>query len=139
MWSYIWPILLIVASNTFYQICAKSTPAAVNPYISLTVTYLVGALITAILFFVTRQDSLNTELSKMNWTAFVLGISIVGLEAGNIFMYRAGWKLGIGTLTSTILLAFVMLAVGYLFYSQKITAKQLIGVVVCCAGLYLLN
>ncbi len=139
MWSYIWPILLIVASNSFYQICAKSTPAEVNPYASLTVTYLAGALITAILFFATKQASVGAELGKMNWTAYVLAISIVGLEAGNIFMYRAGWKLGIGTLTSTILLAFVMLVVGYLFYSQKITAKQLIGVIICCAGLYLMN
>ena len=44
MLSYIWPIALVVLANTFYQICAKATPEAMNPLASLTVTYTIAAL-----------------------------------------------------------------------------------------------
>ena len=43
MFSYVWPMALEVLSNTAYQICAKSVPEGMNPFASLTVTYLVGA------------------------------------------------------------------------------------------------
>ena len=44
MISYVWPIALVVFSNTLYQICAKEVPAGMNAFASLTVTYLVGAV-----------------------------------------------------------------------------------------------
>lgn len=48
MFSYIWPIALVVASNTLYQICAKSVPEDMNPFASIIVTYLVAAAICLI-------------------------------------------------------------------------------------------
>ena len=36
--SYIWPLILVVASNTVYHICAKSLPESVDPLASLTVS-----------------------------------------------------------------------------------------------------
>ena len=38
-----WPIVLIVVSNIFYNICSKSTPTGLNPFAALTVTYVIGA------------------------------------------------------------------------------------------------
>ena len=38
--SMIWPIALIVFSNIFYNICAKETPAGINPFAALSVTTL---------------------------------------------------------------------------------------------------
>ena len=32
MLSYIWPIALVVFSNTVYQVCAKSMPPSINPW-----------------------------------------------------------------------------------------------------------
>ena len=42
MFSYVWPIALVVFANTLYQICAKSVPQDLNPFASLTVTYAVS-------------------------------------------------------------------------------------------------
>ena len=50
MLAYIWPIALAVFANTLYQICAKSVPSDLDPFASLTVTYLVGALASFILY-----------------------------------------------------------------------------------------
>ena len=56
MFAYVWSIALVVLSNVVYQICAKSVPAAINPFASLTVTYLVGAAASCILFFVLGKE-----------------------------------------------------------------------------------
>ena len=100
MFAYIWPIALAVLSNVLYHICAKSVPESVNPLASLTVTYLVAAAASAILYFVlNRGGNLLKEYEKLNWTPFVLGVVIVGLEAGFLYAYKAGWQVSNGTMT----------------------------------------
>lgn len=32
MWSMIYPIMIIVASNVMYNVCQKSMPSKVNPF-----------------------------------------------------------------------------------------------------------
>ena len=106
MLSYIWPIALIVLSNTLYQICAKSVPEGMNPFASLTVTYLVAALASGILYFaIGPRTGLLKEYSKLNWAPFVLGIVIVGLEAGYIFAFKAGWQVSTAQVVQAAILA----------------------------------
>lgn len=46
-----------------------------------------------ILFFAFGEEkNLIKELAKLNWAPFVLGLVIVGLEAGWIYAYKAGWQ-----------------------------------------------
>ena len=52
MFQYYLPVLLIVGSNVFYHICAKSIPGQLNPMVGLIVTYLVGAVLAIILFYI---------------------------------------------------------------------------------------
>ena len=110
MLSYLWPIALIVFSNTLYQVCAKSVPEGMNPFASLTVTYLVGALLSGILYFALGNGgNLLNEYSKMNWAPVVLGLVIVGLEAGYIFAFKAGWQVSTAQVVQAALLAGVLL------------------------------
>lgn len=93
MFSYIWPIALVVLSNVVYQICSKSVPSSINPLASLTVTYLVSALTCGILYYVLNKDAnLLREYHQLNWASFVLGAVIIGLEVGFMYAYRAGWQ-----------------------------------------------
>ena len=57
MFSYIWPVALVVISNTLYQVCAKSVPEGMNPLASLTVTYLIGAVVSCALYYVLNRDA----------------------------------------------------------------------------------
>ena len=138
--SMVWPIALIVISNIFYNVCTKSTPEGLDPFASLTVTYLVGALAAAVMYFILhRGGNLFAEYTKINWSVWVLGLSIVGLEAGNIYMYKAGWTLGTGQIVHSALLALCLIVIGVLFYKEQISATKIVGAVVCLAGLYLIN
>lgn len=92
MFQYIWPLGLVVLSNVFYQICAKEVPEKMNPLASLTFTYLVGAVVSLILFYIMNKDaSILKEYQKMNWAPWILGVVIVGLEVGYIYAYKAGF------------------------------------------------
>ena len=140
MWNMIWPILLVVGANTFYNISTKSMPGKVNAFASLSVTYLTCFVLSVIMFYATSsQKNLLTEISKVNWTSFVLGLSVVALEFGYISIYRAGWKVSAGSLVANISLACVLLFVGLLLYKVTISLRQVVGIGVCAAGLLLIN
>lgn len=140
MFAYIWPLALVILSNVFYQICTKSVPKDMNPFASVTVTYLVGAVVSIILFFALGEEkNFVKELTKLNWAPFVLGLVIVGLEAGWIYAYKAGWQVSVGFIVQSSVLAVILLAVGYFAYHEALTWNKIVGVVVCLIGLVFLN
>ncbi len=140
MVSYVWPIALVVFSNTLYQICAKEVPGGVNAFATLTVTYLVGALASGVLFFVTGNGaSLWQEYGRLNWASFLLGLVIVGLEAGWIYAYKAGWPVSTAFIVQSAILAGFLLLAGYLLYHEPLAWNKIAGVVICLIGLYVIN
>ena len=139
MWHMIWPILVVVAANTIYNISTKSTPANINSFASLSLSYAIGAVCSLAMFFLTSENkNLFAELQKTNWTSFALGISIVALEFGYICIYRAGWKVSVASLVANISLACVLLIVGILLYKETISVRQVIGIAFSVIGLILI-
>ncbi len=140
MLAYLWPLILIVTANTAYQICAKSVPQNIDPYLSLIITYLMAALGSAVLFFTMSRDvNVLTELGKLNWASFVFGLVLVGLEVGFIFAYRAGWQVSTLSIVQSAFLAITLIVVGFLLYKESITWSKVIGVVIVLVGLYFIN
>ena len=140
MVSYIWPIALVVLSNTVYQICAKSVPGGMNPFATLTVTYVVGAIASGVLYFALGDGgNLLQEYAKLNWAPFVLGLVIVGLEVGWIYAYKAGWQVSTAAIVQSSFLAIALIFVGYLLYHEALTWNKLVGVAICLIGLIFIN
>ena len=123
MFSYIWPIALVILSNTLYQVCAKSVPEGMNPLASLTITYLIGAVLSCALYYILNRDAnLFREIRLTNWAPIVLGIVIVGLEVGFIYAFRAGWQVSVAQIVSSAVVAVMMIFVGYLLYHEAVSA-----------------
>ncbi len=140
MLSYIWPIALVIFSNVLYQICAKSVPEDLDPFASLTVTYLVSAAASAVLFLAfNKNTSLIKEYCKLNWSSFVLGIVIIGLEVGWIYAYKAGWQVSTGFIVHSAFLAIILIFVGYYLYHEALTWNKILGVIICLVGLGFIN
>lgn len=138
--SLYWPIILAVCADIVYQVSAKSTPETLNPFASLTITYLIGAAISFVIFFITSGGgSFIAELKQINWSAFALGLAIVGLEAGSIYMYKVGWNMNTGYLVKSIILAIALIVVGYLLYKEQVSGTKIAGIAVCLLGLFLIN
>ncbi|MBQ7579965.1 MAG: EamA family transporter [Clostridia bacterium] len=140
MWNMLYPILIIVVSNILYNVCAKQTPGEINAFATLSITYLVAAIVSFVSFFVSaRGKNIFAEFSKTNWTTFVLGIVIIGLELGYVLAYRNGWKMNTVSVTANIALAVALIFVAAIFYKESITLKQIAGVVLCAGGLVLIS
>ena len=140
MFNYIWPIGLVVLSNVFYQICAKEVPSKMDPFASLTVTYIVGAVFSFLMFHVlNRNASILQEYHKLNWAPFVLGLVLVGLEVGFIYAYRAGWSVSTAAVVQSAFLAVILIFIGALLYKEAITMTKVAGVLICLIGLYFIN
>lgn len=140
MFSYLWPIGLVVLSNVFYQICTKSVPSEMDPFASLTVTYLIGAAVSTILYFALNRDgNLLREYSRLNWAPIVLGLTIVGLELGFIYAYKAGWPVSTASIVQSAFLTVALVLVGMLLYHEALTRNKILGILICLIGLVFLN
>ena len=135
-----WPILLVVVADIAYQICAKSIPPTIHPLASLSVTYAVGALVSVTLYFLlNRGGNLVREYAHLNWTAFALGVALVGLEFGSIYIYKVGWAVSTGPLVKNICVMVAMVLLGALVYREAITPTKLLGIIICLIGVSLIN
>ena len=140
MFSYIWPIALAILSNVLYHICAKTTPEGIHPFASLTATYLTGAVLSAVLYYVLApQPNLVKECSRLNWAPFALGIVIVGLEGGWLYAYKAGWQVNTGFIVQSAFVSVLLLFVGYFLYREALSWNKLLGTAICLLGLVFIN
>jgi len=146
--AYYFPVILIIGSNVLYHVCAKGVPLQMNPMVSLMITYLVAGALTLAMFFLMPQlfmpdkkvdFSLINQVKQANWAPYLLGFVIVGLELGNILMYRAGWNISLGSLVCNISLAILLILIGIFFYKEIITASQSFGIGLCIVGLIFIN
>lgn len=67
------------------------------------------------------------------------GVALVGLEAGFIYAYKAGWQVGTLSVTQSAILTAILLLVGFFLYGEPLTANRPVGVAVCLFGLCLIN
>lgn len=139
MLNYIWPIALVLVSNTFYQICTKGVPSSVSPFASLTITYAVGMVVAAVMHYATYRSSIIKEITNVNWTSYILGVVIVGLEVGWIYAYKAGWQVSTGNIVSSALLAVILIFVGLFLYKEQISWNKIVGIAICLVGLVFIN
>ncbi len=134
------PVAVVVLSNTVYHICSKSVPGDADPFAALSVTYAVGTVASLLLYFITQKGgSLLQEYRHLNWSSFVLGLAIIGLEAGFLWMYRTGWNISTGQIVSSAVLAVVLVFIGCLLYREALTLSRVAGIAVCIAGIYLIS
>lgn len=75
--NYYLPLISVIIANVFYHNVAKCQPANANPYLSLTISYLVSMFICFLLFCL-NNGSLKNDIINLNWTSFFLGLALVG-------------------------------------------------------------
>ena len=138
--TMLWPIMLAVGADIVYQICAKSPPAKMNPLAALAGTYVVSAGTAVAGYLVLHRGSgLMQEYTHLNWPPFVLGIALVGLEVGSIYMYRVGWNVNNGYMMQSICIMIALVFVGLLLYHETLTPRKIIGIIICLIGVVFIN
>ncbi|MDX9990567.1 MAG: EamA family transporter [Anaerolineales bacterium] len=130
---------LAILASTLYHVFQKNTPGDVNPALSLLVTYATAAVATLGLLVFYPPQNLGQDLAKLNWASYALGLGIVGLELGILLAYRAGWQISLLGLVVNIAAALLLLPVGLIFFREKLTPLNLLGIGLCILGLILVN
>ena len=138
--GYVTPIIILIVSNVAYNMCSKNAPESISPLAMMVVVYAIAAITSGILYHVIEASpNLLGEYHHLNWASFLMGIFVVGLEVGNIYMYKVGWQVSVGFMLSSTLVALALFVIGVLIYKEAITVTKVAGVVVCLVGLYLIN
>ena len=137
MFSTWWPLLLVVLSSVGYQVGLKEVSDVGDPMASLMVTYLAASVVSFVIYFFQSlgKESFFRGVLTVNASAIGLGLSIVGIEVGTLFMYRAGWAVNVAFVVANSLIVAALMLTGFLLYKEKLTLRQLIGVGISLAGI----
>lgn len=140
MFLFYFSITLAIASSALYHFVAKSTPSNVNFTVSLLVTYAAAFIVTlAGFFFFPATKGISAELKQLNWASIGLAIAIVGIEFGFLLTYRSGWNLGIAAVLVNVVASLILVPVAIFYFKDKISLINILGILVCLAGLVMLN
>jgi multidrug transporter EmrE-like cation transporter len=131
---------LAVLATVGYHLVLKVTPTTVNPFLSLAVTYGIGALIFAgVYVFSPGTTPLRVSLQGLNWTAFALAAAVVLLDLGYLMLYRVGFDVSLGQLVTQSAAALLLVIVGVAVFREKLTLVNAGGIALCVIGLWLIN
>ena len=131
---------LAIASTVAYHVVLKLTPAGANPLLSLMVTYgAVTVLFGAVLALGPGEFGWRDEVRHVNWTALALAVAIIGLDLGFILLYRSGFAVSLGALITQTAAAMLLVGIGVLVFRDRLSLANGIGIVLCLAGLWLVN
>jgi drug/metabolite transporter (DMT)-like permease len=131
---------LAIASTVAYHLVLKLTPAGANPLLSLMVTYgAVTVLFGAVLALAPGEFAWREEVRHVNWTAFALAVAIIGLDLGFILLYRSGFEVSLGALVTQTAAAMLLVGIGALVFSERLSMANGFGIVLCLVGLWLVN
>lgn len=140
MFLFYFSISLAIASSSLYHFTQKQIPTAASPVVSVIVTYVVSlALCFILLFFLPPENGFMGALRQLNWSSYVLALSLVGLEVGFLLVYRAGWNIGIAAVLVNVVASLILVPVAIFLFKEKLSPVNLIGILVCLAGLVMLN
>ena len=140
MFLFYFSITLAICSSALYHFVAKSTPSNVNFTVSLLVTYAIAFVVTLFGFiFLPARNGVIAELRQLNWASVGLAIGVVGIEFGFLLMYRSGWNLGIAAVIVTVTASLILVPVAIFVFKDKISWVNVLGILVCLAGLVMLN
>lgn len=134
------PMLLILASFVTYHLVTKGLRADVNPFVFLVPVYAVALAVSAALALVPGVAAAGgSGLATRDLVlALVLGLALVGIEAGFILAYRAGWAVSLAPTVANVAVALVLLPVALLVLREKVSLVNLAGLGLAVLGLVLM-
>lgn len=133
-------LALAITGTVAYHVVTKLMPAGAHPIATLFVAYVSGSLLCAAILLATPSaGGLRAQLAPVNWTAPALAVVVVVIDLAFILLYRSGFPVSLGALVTQAAAAIALIALGWLFFQDRLTATHLAGVVLCLAGLWLVN
>lgn len=135
---YIISIGIVIVSNVFYSLCQNLIPSTVNPVIALCCMYL-GGLLFAIPLYLKNKDKYKKANKGLWKRAIIFALVNIVLDLGFFLAFKSGWSIGYFNIITNICILILIMLIGILFYKEKITFLNFIGIVIGIIGLSILN
>jgi len=133
-------LLLAIVTTVGYHLVMKETPAAVNPFLSLAASYMIGAAVFLACYALTPDaPPFREALKPLNWTVFGLVVAVVGLDVAFLMLYRTGFDVSLGQILTQSGAALILLIAGVALFREKLSVANLAGVALCVVGFWLIN
>ena len=131
------PLLMIVGGGVLYHVSQKATPTAVDPFLTLCISFALASL-ACLGLFAARKGLSPEQFHRLNWTTIALALALVAIESGYLIGYRAGLRLNVTSFVCNSLIALVLLGLGTFLYREPFTLRSGFGMALCAGGLLLL-
>ena len=131
------PLIMILVGGILYHVSQKSTPATVDPFLALCISFGLASL-ACLGLFAARDGFSSTQIHRVSWTSVVLALALVLIESGYLVGYRAGLKLNVTSFVCNNLIALALVIIGAFLYRENFTVRTGSGMLLCVAGLLLL-
>ena len=102
---------------------------------SVTVNYVTALLVSLLILPFYPGKPLRASWRNLNWASVAVGVAIVGIELGFVVAYRAGWRISVASLVANVSTALLLVAVGLVFFRERLSGRGALGIVLCMAGL----
>lgn len=132
------PIAMIIFGGLLYQVSQKSIPETAAPLHAIIIAYLAGIAFCGLfaLYYVAEKSFLDS-FKETNWAVFTVGIGAAFIEIGFLLAYRAGWNLSSTSVLVNIAIAVLLIPIGLIFFKEKLSLSQGLGILLCVVGLLL--
>ncbi len=127
----------IVVGVIIYHLSQKSIPAKADPFVALSVVYLISFLITVAALIVRGDLKKGAEMFRdQGWIPIVLlGVTAVAIELGYLYAYRTGWKISTTGITVSTFTAGALAVIGILWFKEQLSPLHAVGIALCVAGI----
>lgn len=137
MKSTLLPLAAVIVGGVIYQLAMKAVPKGSNGFAVLAAAYGLATLLCAGLML--RLDPPAAWDQVTNWPVLFVSIGLVLIEAGFLFAYRYGAKLGAFSFIGLAAAAAVLLVIGAVAYGERLTGREWAGIAICFSGLLLMK
>jgi drug/metabolite transporter (DMT)-like permease len=133
-------MIIAIISVVFYQVLQKNISAAINPAVTLIITYAVAIVFSVVLYFIfPGKETFFESVRQANYASYALGIAVIGIEIGFLLIYRSGWKIGLAAPFSSSITNILLITIGLTIFREHITGVKLLGVAFCIVGIILIS
>lgn len=131
-------LIMIIGGGVLYHVSQKATPAGLNPFLTLAVSFGLASL-GCLALFLGGPGLAAPGLRGINWTSVALAAALMLIESGYLIGYRAGLQLNRTAFACNNLVALALLGVGTLAYGESFGVRTGLGMALCAAGLLFLR
>jgi drug/metabolite transporter (DMT)-like permease len=124
-------LVLVIVSGVLYHLAQKAGSSG-RPWPMLAVAY--GIAFAIALGLAVTSNVGRGQPARERGIGVVLGLAMLGIEAGLYVVYRTGWPLATASVIANVAVTAALAALGIILYGDQLTALRGLGLVLAVSG-----